>query len=190
MRTGVMPKFMLALALAGFVALSACAGSTQLVLRYQVASAPAAGCDKAIAVVTFKDGREQKMLGIDADGQAYKTDSNVAEWVSWSLYDELRTVGCSKVKYHQTEGEFTADYVVSGEVLKVSVRQNSATSYTAAVQLRLEIKKDGQVVYAGKFQGEKDNTVFPGSGKAEQVLSDALQVVLSDVVAQVRSTAK
>jgi len=176
--------------LALIVLLAACAGSTQLVLRYEVAQTQAPGCDAAVAVVTFKDAREQPMLGIDADGQAYKTASNVAEWVSWSLYDELRAAGCSKAKYHQAEGNYTADSVVTGEVLKVNVRQNSATSYTAAVQIRIEIKKAGQVVFAGKFHGEKDNTVFPGSGKAEQTLTEALQLVLADVVAQVRATAK
>ncbi|MDD4952430.1 MAG: hypothetical protein PHV85_07780 [Desulfovibrionaceae bacterium] len=159
--------------------LLACAAGNSVRLGYRVVGIEARAGDAELSLVAFKDGRGKKDIGVNSEGQAFYPDSSVAEWVGWSLYDELRAAG-AKVKYHNLDTGFETDYVVGGEVLEVWVKQESATTYKAQVRAKVVVSRGGETVHIEKFQSEVERVVFPGSQRPAEVLTEALQGLVTE----------
>jgi uncharacterized lipoprotein YajG len=173
-----------ALLLAALLGLSGCAKPDYTIqLAYQPAGSQASLCaNKQIAVVRFADGRKMTEIG-DKDREAffYPGEKSVTEWASRAVADELSSSGC-KVQYHETFYPFNVDYIVTGEVIQVYLRQRGLLDYDANMKLKIRVQKGNDFVAEKTYSASWEKKVAPMTSSREGILMQLLQDVLRDAV--------
>jgi len=145
-----------------------------------------APCSGEIVVFKFADKRKVSSLGRDNDGIAITTLSDVADWVGWSLFDELRAAGC-ETKYRTSTVTPGEAVLVTGEVLAVELNQTGTTTYVGKVAVRIMVQKAGQTVHVEKYISEVEDVVVPGYSSESDILAEALRGVMSEAVPSILS---
>jgi len=172
--------------------LAACAANTVVPLRYQP-SAPqgAPSCTQTITLLPFVDKRADTItLGSLGEGKRFYAENDVAEWVSWAMFEELKARGCT-VKYRETAGAPAHQgYVVSGSFDTVNVETGTALMAKARLRLRVKVEKDGQFVVEQIYTGERENLGMSTVDAAQKVLSSTLQYLLQDAATDVVKATK
>lgn len=138
-------------------------------------------CVGEITVFKFEDKRSASNLGRDNDNSPITTLTDVADWVGWALFDELKAAGCEP-KYRTstvTPGEST---LVTGEVLAVELNQTGTTTYAGKVSVKIMIQKAGQTVHVEKYISEVEDVVIPGYSTESDIMAEALRGVMTEVV--------
>ncbi len=159
---------------------SGCAKGNSVKLGYALAgiSVPCAG---DVVVFKFEDKRSVTALGKDNDGVAITTVSDVADWVGWSLFDELKAIGCEP-RYRTSTVAPGEAALVTGEVLAVELDQTGATTYAGKVSVRIMIQKGGKTVHVEKYVSEVEDVVVPGYSSMSDIMAEALRGVLTEAV--------
>ena len=134
----------------------------------------------------FEDQRAKIAIGEKKDGKPFYSRDIVAEWVSRALYEELRTNGCG-VEYHDKAYDFSTDYVISGTIQEVFVKQKSYKDYAANMALRVELKQDDRVVFEKSYVSTLNKATVPSPGVNSKMLTELLQGMLRELVPEVRS---
>lgn len=176
-RLAVLALFLLAFA-------AGCTPKTVVPLNYAVLGNMPGSCNGNVMVVAFKDVRKQASIGRDGDGYVLNPGSDVADWVGWSLYEELRAAGC-ETSYHGTREGFSARTVVSGEVLDVKISPMGKTVWKGMVKARMTTEVDGKAYPGETFVSEVEKPIIFGVSSREEVLTEALQGVLEQMVPRV-----
>ena len=162
-----------------------CAGRTSIDLRYKPAGINIAPCPKTVSVVMLKDERPKAAIGEKEDGKPFYSNDVVAEWVSRALYEELKTNGCG-VEYHDKEYAFATDYVIGGILQEVFVKQESLSSYSATLRIRVEVKQKDAVVFGKNYVSTLKKTTVPSPGINSKILTELLQGMMREVVPEIR----
>ena len=162
-----------------------CAQRTSIDLHYKPAGINIASCPKTVSVVTLKDERPKEAIGEKENGKPFYSNDVVAEWVSRALYEELKTNGCG-VEYHDKEYDFDTDYIIGGFLQETFVKQESLSSYSASLRLRIEVKKDGEVVFGKNYVSTLTKTTVPTPGVNSKILTELLQGMMREVVPEIR----
>ena len=163
--------------------LAACASNNAVKLTYALGT-PQASCPGKAVIFKFEDKRSVSKLGKNNSGRNVDTLSNVVDWVGWALYDELASAGCD-VKYRTSTPPEDGTPVVTGEVLAVTLNQTGTTTWTASVEVRLLVKRDGKVVHSEKFASEVQDVVLPGYGTQSELMASALRTLMGEIVPSV-----
>ena len=175
----VMIGFMLMFAFAGYGA-----AADTVELGYEPAGIAEAPCSKSIAVVTFEDLRDDPAIGESGKGKQFMSKTPVNEWVTRALYDELKRSGC-KAEYHDKMGDYDTDFVVTGDVEKAYIKQDSATKYNVDISLKLNIFSDGQKVVSKTYRSNMTKRTGPSfsfkSSVATQMLQDVMRVAVPEL---------
>lgn len=138
-------------------------------------------CVGEVIVFKFEDKRTVTRLGKDNSGSAISTLSDVADWVGWALFEELKAAGCDP-KYRTstvTPGEVP---LITGEVLELSLNQTGTTTYKGRLTVRVALERPGQPVHAEKFTSEVEDVVLPGYATESDILAEVLRSLLAEVV--------
>ena len=162
-----------------------CAGRTSIDLHYKPAGINIPSCSKTASVVMLKDERPKAAIGEKEDGKPFYSNDVVPEWVSRALYEELKTNGCG-VEYHDKEYAFDTDYIIGGFLQEVFVKQESLSSYSATLRLRIEVKKKDEVVFGKNYVSTLKKTTVPSPGVNSKVLTELLQGMMREVVPEIR----
>lgn len=182
--------FLAAIVASSLLVLSGCSRKTVIPLNYSLVTPAGGQCLGKVAVLTFKDARAQQSLGRDGDGYALTPATDVADWVGWSLYEELNAAGC-EVEYRGVREGLAADMVVTGEVLDVRLIPMGKTVWKGMVKVHIMSEKDGIVSPGETFVSEVEKPIIFGVSSREEVLAEALQGVMEQIVpAVVRERAR
>ncbi len=161
--------------------LQACAPSSMVNLKYSKADSQFIPSPDAprISVVLFEDRRSNAYLGQKNDGSFYSATSLVAEWVSKAVADELSLLG-PQVSYAGTVNEALAaqpNYIVTGKVLDVWVKENNLASYSANIRVEFSLMRGNAVIYTETLQSSQESTSLPDKTRVEELLNATLKDV-------------
>lgn len=187
---GAIRKFAFVAVLAAILA--GCSANTVVPLRYQ-AVAPAGGqtCTQSITLLPFADKRSDTItIGTLGEGKNFYAENDVAEWISWAMFEELKARGCN-VKFRE-KGDQSAikGYSVSGSFDTVNVNTGTALMAKAKLRVRVKVEKDGQYVVEQIYSGERENLGLTYVDAAQKVLSSTLQYILQDAATDVVKATK
>ena len=172
--------------------LAACSANTVVPLRYQP-SAPQGvpTCTQSVTLLPFADKRADTItLGSLGEGKRFYAENDVAEWVSWAMFEELKARGCD-VKYREKSDAGTGKgYVVSGSFDTINVESGTALMAKASLRLRVKVEKDGKFIIEQIYSGERENLGLTNVDAAQMVLSSTLQYLLQDAASDVVKATK
>ncbi len=167
------------------LAFSGCVtGGNTVALSYPSELGAYPWCRWSVTVVGFTDQRADKQtLGAkDLDeGEYYVAGSDVSDWVTRAFVDEFKNRGCG-CEYRAGAADADTQFVISGEVLAVSLDKIGFTDFNSKVRMFVELTRNGERVYAETYNGELDRSFALGSDAPGDVLAEALQFVVTDAV--------
>lgn len=172
--------------------LSACASNTVVPLRYQPSTPQGApACAHALTLMPFVDKRADTItIGTLGEGKRFYPETDVSEWVSWAMFEELKARGCD-VKYREkADTSALRGYVVSGSFDTVGVETGTALTAKARLRLRVKVEKDGAFIVEQIYTGERETIGLTYVDAAQKVLSSTLQYLLQDAATDVVKAAK
>lgn len=178
--------------LAGLALFAGCSANTVVPLRYQPSVQQGAPtCSQSISLVPFADKRADTItLGSLGDGKRFYAENDVAEWVSWAMFEELKARGCD-VKYREKSDAISyKGYTVSGSFDTVNVDSGATLMAKAKLRIRVKVEKDGQFVVEQIYTGERENLGLSYVDAAQKVLSSTLQYLLQDAATDVVKATK
>lgn len=112
-------------------------------VKLTYALGPGAGpCPGKAVVFKFEDKRSTTRLGNDNSGAVLESLSDVADWVGWAFFDELKNAGCD-AKYRTSTATPGDGALITGEVLEVSLNQTGSTTYAGRVVVKVMVTKAG-----------------------------------------------
>ena len=134
-----------------------------------------------VTVVLFEDQRGRADIGVRKDGTPFQPGSNVAEWVSYSLADELTRQGAqvSIATSMQQAQAGKPDYIVGGAIERVWLTEKNISNYEAAIRIQIRLYSQKQAAVTKNFGAQQDKTGVPGARLAEDTLASTLNDVLS-----------
>ncbi len=168
----------LALLMVGFT--SGCMKSNAVKLTYPLGPVQTS-CLGELVVFKFEDKRSTTRLGKYSDGATIDSLSDVADWVGWGLFEELKAAGCDP-KYRTstvTPGELP---LISGEVLELSLNQTGTTTYKGKLSVRVVLERPGQPLHSEKFTSEVEDVVLPGYATESDLMAEVLRSLLAEAV--------
>ncbi|HWR04611.1 MAG TPA: hypothetical protein VN419_11395 [Humidesulfovibrio sp.] len=178
--------------MAALAVLAACSSNTVVPLRYQPSTPQGAPtCSQTITLLPFADKRADTItIGTLGEGKRFYAENDVAEWVSWAMFEELKARGCD-VKYREkTDTTPSKGYVVSGSFDTVNVDSGATLMAKAKLRIRVKVEKDGQFVVEQIYTGERENLGLTYVDAAQKVLSSTLLYLLQDAATDVVKATK
>ena len=133
-----------------------------------------------VAVVLFEDKRGKQEIGTRSKGGAFSAATSVPEWISRSLADEISRMG-PQVSYApsiQLAQSARPDYIVTGTVEEVWVKESNPTTYAATVRISFNVANRQGSVYSQNLSSSQEKTGLPSSGMVEDLLTGTLREVL------------
>jgi hypothetical protein len=187
---GTLRKLVLVMGLAA--ALAGCSANTVVPLRYQPSTPPGGqACTQSITLLPFADKRSDTItIGSLGEGKSFYAENDVAEWVSWAMFEELKARGCDVKFREKTDQSAVKGYSVSGSFDTVNVNTGTALMAKAKLRVRVKVEKDGQFVVEQIYSGERENLGLTYVDAAQKVLSSTLQYILQDAATDVVKATK
>lgn len=145
-----------------------------------------------VTVVMFEDQRTQQSIGVLRDGTVASAGSNVADWVSRSLGDELARDG-QQVSYSPTmTGAQNAHppYIISGVVREVWLKELNPTTMTATIRITVTLRGKKGVLYSENLSSTQERKGLPSATAAETLLADTLRDVLQPTAKKIETYLK
>ncbi|MDD6088333.1 MAG: hypothetical protein PUB69_03335 [Desulfovibrionaceae bacterium] len=182
--------FAAALALGLAFGMTACAPGNVVHLSYtssqsNILPQPQA---KRLAVVMFDDQRMNSAIGVRKDGASFTADSSVADWVGRAFAEELKSTG-TQVSYAATLNQARngrPDYILTGIVRELWVKENGPTSYTATIRVTLSLSNAKGVIYSENLTATQDRQSLPTSTALQSLLADTLRDLISPAMSKMR----
>jgi len=133
-----------------------------------------------VTVVLFEDKRGKQEIGVRQNQTPFTTSASVTQWVSRALADELSRMGpqVSFALNTQMAQSAAPDYIITGSVEDVWLKESSPATYSATVSIRFSMADRSGVVYAERLSATQEKTGLPNSSIAVEVLTEALREVL------------
>ncbi|GAB6127404.1 YajG family lipoprotein [Humidesulfovibrio idahonensis] len=187
---GTLRKLILVMGLAAILA--GCSANSVVPLRYQPStSAGAQVCTQTITLLPFADKRTDTItIGSLGEGKNFYAENDVAEWVGWAMFEELKARGCDVKFREKADTSALKGYVVSGSFDTVSVNTGTAMMAKAKLRVRVKVEKDGQFVVEQIYSGERENLGLTYVDAAQKVLASTLQYILQDAATDVVKATK
>lgn len=137
-----------------------------------------------VTVVIFDDQRGRVDIGVRKDGSSFQPGSNVKEWVSYSLADELTRQGAqvSIASNRQQAEAANPEYMIDGVIERVWLTEKNISNYEAAIRLQIHIYNKSKNPVIKNFGAQQSKTGVPGARLAEETLTNTLHDVLAEAV--------
>jgi len=138
-------------------------------------------CSGDVTVFKFVDKRLTSKLGKNNSGAAIDTLSDVADWVGWALFDELKAAGCNP-KYRTSTVTPGDSALITGEVLNLTLNQTGTTTYAGKLSVKIMIEKAGKTVMLEKYTSEVEDLVVPGYGSETEIMAEVLRTLIAEAM--------
>ena len=181
-RSRLLSLTLCAVAICAALAVSGCAqNSVRLLYNPATPAAVPSVTAPRVTVVLFEDQRGRVDIGVRKDGTPFQPGSNVAEWVSYSLADELTRQGAqvSIATSMQQAQAGKPDYIVGGAIERVWLTEKNISNYEAVIRIQVRLYSQKQAAVTKNFGAQQDKTGVPGARLAEDTLASTLNDVLS-----------
>lgn len=187
------PLLLVAL-LGAVVLLSACGPSNQVrllpppPLDASVLPAPNA---PSVSVVNFADKRvDTAAIGARRDGSAFTTSEDVPQWISRALADELARNGFL-VSFAMSVAQARSgnpDYLVTGQVDEVWLKENSATEISTQMRVNCSLANRKGRLWRESCNASQSRSGLPSGAAAENLLLDTLRDLVKPMAAKIVQT--
>lgn len=164
---------------------SGCAfGTRRPILKYTVTSPPGEPKNIEIYVPKFKDERIDKdVVGHVRNGWGMKTarvitETNVSEWVTDVLKQELKNAG------YTISGSDTVPTQIKGEVIEIYCE--SFMMYEGKAVLEVTVLKNNELLFQDKYRGTDESLNWAATAKSygitlERALKNAMSQIVQDI---------
>lgn len=145
----------------------------------------------SLTVVKFADKREDKSsLGLRRDQSYFTTMDNASEWVTRAIADRFASAGY-QASYAGSPSEArkgSADYVLTGSIEELVVRESSATSYEVSMRVRFVLAdRNDKVVKIETLSSSSSRTTIPTSSSVENLLGETLKGIVDPMFDKIDS---
>jgi hypothetical protein len=142
-----------------------------------------------VSVVTFTDKRvDRSSLGTRRDGSAFLSDTDPAQWISRALADELARSGM-QISYAATTNEArkgNPDFLVTGEMDEVFLRETSATEFSATMRVSYVLaNRQARVIPRDTINSSQTRSGLPSARAAENLMLDTLKDLLKPMARKI-----
>ncbi len=177
-----------------FILLPGCAQNVvHLVYPAPKESVAAKADAPSVCVVTFEDRRDKAELGLRRDGDKFQPRTNIADWMSRAMADELAQTGLT-VTYADNLAQARASnpgYIVTGIIDEVWLTENSLTRYTSTMRVTLSVlHANGSYLTKTNYNSSFSQTVLPTSDAPQSTLSEGLVDLLRPAAQNIERSLK
>jgi len=177
-------------ALLALFLLSGCA-RTEAVHLFYTSNGPAilpAPNAPTLTVVMFEDRRSiVGSIGVRRNESPIFAAGSVNTWVSQALADELSRTG-PQVSYAinlQIANAASPDYIVTGTIEQIWVKEINPATFQAVVQIGVNISNRRGTLWGQSFSSIQERTGLPRFNLVENLLNETLREVLAVVTPKI-----
>lgn len=141
-----------------------------------------------VTVVAFEDKRQDmSVIGSRRDNTAFVTNDSVTQWISKALADELARNGL-QVSYADSVNQAKAgnpDYLVTGDVDQVWLREKSATDLSTQMRINYAVANRQSRIYSETLNASQSRTVMPMGSAADNIMLDTLREIIKPMAQKI-----
>ena len=141
-----------------------------------------------VTVVAFDDKRQDMtVIGSRRDNTAFVTNDSVTQWISKALADELARNGL-QVSYSDSVSQARAgnpDYLVTGDVDQVWLREKSATDLSTQMRVNYSVANRQNRIYKETLNASQSRTVMPTGSAADNIMLDTLRELIKPMAQKI-----
>ena len=141
-----------------------------------------------VTVVAFDDKRQDMtVIGSRRDNTAFVTNDSVTQWISKALADELARNGL-QVSYSDSVNQARAgnpDYLVTGDVDQVCLREKSATDLSTQMRVNYSVANRQSRIYKETLNASQSRTVMPTGSAADNIMLDTLRELIKPMAQKI-----
>ena len=141
-----------------------------------------------VTVVAFDDKRQDMtVIGSRRDNTAFVTNDSVTQWISKALADELARNGL-QVSYSDSVSQARAgnpDYLVTGDVDQVWLREKSATDLSTQMRVNYSVANRQSRIYRETLNASQSRTVMPTGSAADNIMLDTLRELIKPMAQKI-----
>lgn len=141
-----------------------------------------------VTVVAFEDKRQDMtVIGSRRDNTAFVTNDSVTQWISKALADELARNGL-QVSYSDSVSQARAgnpDYLVTGDVDQVWLREKSATDLSTQMRVNYSVANRQSRIYKETLNASQSRTVMPTGSAADNIMLDTLRELIKPMAQKI-----
>ena len=141
-----------------------------------------------VTVVAFDDKRQDMtVIGSRRDNTAFVTNDSVTQWISKALADELARNGL-QVSYSDSVNQARAgnpDYLVTGDVDQVWLREKSATDLSTQMRVNYSVANRQSRIYKETLNASQSRTVMPTGSAADTIMLDTLRELITPLAQKI-----
>ena len=141
-----------------------------------------------VTVVAFDDKRQDMtVIGSRRDNTAFVTNDSVTQWISKALADELARNGL-QVSYSDSLSQARAgnpDYLVTGDVDQVWLREKSATDLSTQMRVNYSVANRQNRIYKETLNASQSRTVMPTGSAADTIMLDTLRELIKPMAQKI-----
>ena len=141
-----------------------------------------------VTVVAFDDKREDMtVIGSRRDNTAFVTNDSVTQWISKALADELARNGL-QVSYSDSVNQARAgnpDYMVTGDVDQVWLREKSATDLSTQMRVNYSVANRQSRIYKETLNASQSRTVMPTGSAADKIMLVTLRELIKPMAQKI-----
>lgn len=141
-----------------------------------------------VTVVAFEDKRQDMtVIGSRRDNTAFVTNDSVTQWISKALADELARNGL-QVSYSDSVNQARAgnpDYLVTGDVDQVWLREKSATDLSTQMRVNYSVANRQSRIYKETLNASQSRTVMPTGSAADNIMLDTLRELIKPMAQKI-----
>lgn len=141
-----------------------------------------------VVVVSFKDKRDDtSALGARRDGSAFTASEDVALWVSRALADELAR-NALQVSFATNVNQARSanpDYLVTGRLEDVQLRETSATELGASLRAQFTLANRQGRILQETLNSSQSRSGLPSGAAADNLMLDTLQDLVKPMAAKI-----
>ena len=141
-----------------------------------------------VTVVAFDDKRQDMtVIGSRRDNTAFVTNDSVSQWISKALADDLARNGL-QVSYSDSVNQARAgnpDYLVTGDVDQVWLREKSATDLSTQMRVNYSVANRQSRIYKETLNASQSRTVMPTGSAADNIMLDTLRELIKPMAQKI-----
>ena len=141
-----------------------------------------------VTVVAIDDKRQDMtVIGSRRDNTAFVTNDSVTQWISKALADELARNGL-QVSYSDSVNQARAgnpDYLVTGDVDQVWLREKSATDLSTQMRVNYSVANRQSRIYKETLNASQSRTVMPTGSAADNIMLDTLRELIKPMAQKI-----
>ncbi|MEF2146191.1 MAG: hypothetical protein V3573_12165 [Desulfovibrionaceae bacterium] len=161
--------------------LGGCASNNLVRLTYPAKLSDVPWCRWDMAVASFEDKRTTDVLGAMDETTPYRAESDVSEWATRGIFEEMRSRGCA-CRYVKDGAEAGSGLLVTGQVLQVKLDKTGVSQWRSQLKINYVLTRNGEQVYAATHTGEVERPLVLNRDATTEIMAETLQDITVQAV--------